>query len=80
MKKKEAEKDRKESIPERSYFVERESGGIMVTDQESGNQFFLTPEGGCFWLRGPNNPFDEDVELGNREKDYFYQIIAAAGF
>ncbi len=65
---------------EKSYLVQEQLSGIRVIDQTTGDQFFRTGAGGWFWLMGPGNPFDEDVELSGREKDYLNDIAVAAGF
>jgi len=35
---------------EHSFFVKEENCGIAVTDQNTGNKFFQTQNGGWFWL------------------------------
>ncbi len=65
---------------EKKYLVQKQLGGIQVVDQTTGNQFFRAKSGGWFWLMGLDNPFDEDVQLGNQEKEYLDSIVSAAGF
>jgi len=61
-----------------SFFVKEENCGIAVTDQNTGNKFFQTQNGGWFWLASPRNPFGEDVAITGKTAEYLSGIVQTA--
>jgi len=49
-----------------------------VTDQNTGNKFFQTQNGGWFWLASPRNPFGEDVAITGKTAEYLSGIVQTA--
>lgn len=63
---------------EHCFFVQPTDHGTYVTDKVTGQRYFLTKNGGCFLLRGPNSPFDEDAIVPKKTAEYLSSVVKTA--
>lgn len=67
--------------PEQQFFVKREEEGVYITHLNTGNQYFLTNGGGCFFIGIEDNdfPFTEAVTIHNQDFiNYLLGLIATS--
>lgn len=61
-----------------TYNVREDEHGIYVTNQNNGQRFFQTRNGGWFLLSGPGSPFDEDATIAGKMAEYLSGIVKTA--